>query len=127
MEVWRIRRAGIVVVLILGLMAASVALAHHRILRGKAYYYANKYVGQTMACGGTYQHDKMVAAHRRLPCGTRLRVKNVRNGRRVTVTVKDRGPFGDEDFILDLSRGAARKLRFVRAGTARVRAVVLHD
>jgi len=127
LEVWRIRRAGIVVVLVLGLMAASVAFAHHRVLRGKAYYYANKYVGQTMACGGTYRHDKMVAAHRTLPCGTRLRVRNVRNGRRVTVTVKDRGPYGDEDFILDLSRGAARKLHFVRAGTARVRAVVLHN
>lgn len=113
--------------LVLALTIASAALAHHRVLRGRAYYYSSQYVGQTMACGGRYQHDKMVAAHRTLPCGTRLRVKNLRNGRRVTVTVKDRGPFGDDDFILDLSRGAAKKLRFVRAGTARVRAVVLHN
>ena len=66
----------------------------------------------------------MVAAHRRLPCGTKLRVKNLANGEVVTVTVQDRGPH-DKDFVLDLSRRAARKLDFLSKGSARVRAKVL--
>ena len=101
--------------------------AHHRVLWGEAVYYSNYYAGRTMACGGTYQPYKMVAAHRTLPCGTRLKVKNRSNGKIVKVTVKDRGPFGDPNRILDLSRRAARKLGYLSAGRARVRAVVLHD
>ena len=121
-----IRRIGAVIVAVLLVVAATAALAHHNVIRGKAVYYSNQYKGQTMACGGRYQPWKMVAAHRSLPCGTRLRVKNRRNGRTVTVTVRDRGPYSD-DYKLDLSRRAARKLRYLRAGWTRVRAVVLHD
>ena len=109
------------------ILIAGVGLARHRVLRGRAVYYSNVYAGQQMACGGEYQPWKMVAAHRTLPCGTRLRVKNRANGRRVTVRVKDRGPYGDDDIILDLSRRAARRLGYLRSGSARVRAVVLHD
>jgi rare lipoprotein A len=117
-----------VIVLACALIVAitAVAYAHHNVIRGKAVYYSNVYAGETMACGGIYQPWKMVAAHRRLPCGTRLRVKNRANGRRVTVTVRDRGPY-DGEYVLDLSRRAAQKLRYVRRGWARVRAVVLHD
>ncbi len=122
-----IRRVGAVIVAVLLVAAATAALAHHNVIRGKALYYSNQYKGQTMACGGRYQPWKMITAHRSLPCGTRLRVKNRRNGRTVTVTVRDRGPFGDEDYKLDVSRRAARKLRFLRAGWTRIRAVVLHD
>jgi rare lipoprotein A len=104
----------------------AVAYAHHRVIRGRAVFYSNVYAGETMACGGTYQPWKMVAAHRRLPCGTKLRIKNRANGRTVTVTVRDRGPYNGE-YVLDLSRRAAQKLRYVRRGWARVRAVVLHD
>ena len=104
----------------------AVATAHHRVLRGRALYYSNEYKGQTMACGGTYQPDKMIAAHRNLPCGTELKVTNKANGRSVVVTVQDRGPFGDKDTILDLSRRAARELDYLNAGSARVRAVVRH-
>jgi rare lipoprotein A len=99
--------------------------ASRRVLRGKAVYYAARYEGRTMACGGRYRSKKMVAAHRSLPCGTRLRVTNRANGRVVTVTVKDRGPYGERSTILDLSRRAAKRLRYFSAGRARVRAVIL--
>ena len=115
--------------LALGLVCVMVSTgwAHHRSFEGEAAYYSNYYEGRTMACGGTYQSWKMVAAHRTLPCGTRLRVKNKANGEVVRVTVRDRGPYGDEDRVLDLSRRAARKLGYINAGIARVRAVILHD
>lgn len=113
------------------MLVVTGALANHRRFTTRALYYADYYSGETMACGGTYRPRKMVAAHPRLPCGTRLRVKNLANGHVVRVTVRDRGPFGSKAFRrkhkLDVSKRAARRLGFVRAGSARVRVTVLHD
>jgi rare lipoprotein A len=114
----RICIAGALVLALLGPGAG----AGTRVVKGKAHYYADSLSGNGMACGGTYRPHKMVAAHRKLPCGTKLRVKNRGNGKVVTVTVKDRGPYGEA--VLDLSKRAARKLGYVRQGSARVRAVV---
>ncbi len=94
---------------------------------GKARYYSNELSGEGMACGGKYRPWKMIAAHRKLPCGTRIRVKNRRNDRVVTLTVQDRGPYGDKDFIVDVSLRAARRLGFISAGIARVKVAVLHS
>ena len=105
---------------------AAPATAHVRVLKGEAIYYSDELAGETMACGGKYRPRKMVAAHRKLPCGTTIRVKNRANGRVVTLTVKDRGPYGDKGTIVDVSRRAARKLRFFDAGRAKVRLKVVH-
>jgi rare lipoprotein A len=101
--------------------------AANQVIEGKAVFYSNRYVGKTMACGGTYQRWKMIAAHRHLPCGTRLRVTNLRNGRKVTVRVKDRGPYGDTSIKLDLSRRAAKRLGFLRQGVTQIKARVLSN
>ena len=103
------------------------ATAQHRVWRGEAIYYSDGLAGETMACGGKYRPRKMVAAHRKLPCGTRIRVKNRVNGRVVVLTVKDRGPYGDKGTIVDVSRRAARKLRFYDEGRAKIRLRVVHD
>jgi rare lipoprotein A len=108
-------------------VTAPAALGNHRIQRGDALYYANRYKGDRMACGPRYQPWEMVAAHRKLPCGKRVKVKNRRNGRVVRVTVQDRGPYGDPDAIIDVSRRAARKLGFLSAGRTKVKLIVLHD
>ena len=52
--------------------------------------------------------------------GTCLRVQNLENGTSVRVRVNDRGPFV-KGRIVDVSEAAARELRFIRRGTARVR------
>ena len=112
-----------------GMVAAGLAapaVAEHRVTKGEAIYYSDQFAGETMACGGKYRPRKMVAAHRKLPCGTTIRVKNRANGRVVRLTVKDRGPYGDKDTIVDVSRRAARKLRFFDDGRARVRLTVVH-
>jgi rare lipoprotein A len=62
---------------------------------------------------------EMTAAHRTLPLGTRLRVTNLTNGRGVTVTITDRGPFV-KNRVLDLSYAAAREIGMVVPGTAPV-------
>ncbi len=120
-------RRTVVIAICLALSTLSWVTAHHRVYLGKARYYSNELSGEGMACGEKYRPWKMVAAHRNLPCGKRIRVKNRRNGRSVTLTVEDRGPYGDKDFIVDVSRRAARRLGFISAGIARVRVTVLHD
>lgn len=76
-------------------------------------------MGHTTANGERYNPDGMTAAHRSLPFGTMVTVKNMRNGRSVRVRINDRGPFV-KGRIIDVSRGAARKLGLMRSGTARV-------
>lgn len=91
---------------------------------GRASWYGPKFHGRKTASGETYDMDGLTAAHRELPLGTRLRVTHLDNGRSVEVIVNDRGPFVD-DRILDLSRGAARKLGMLADGVADVEIEVL--
>jgi rare lipoprotein A len=73
-----------------------------------------------MANGEPFRsHDKTTAAHPTLPFGTKLRVKNPDNGRELTVTVKDRGPFV-KGRKLDLSLAAARELDYVNKGVTKL-------
>jgi rare lipoprotein A len=65
--------------------------------------------GRHTASGARFNPEGMTAAHRTLPFGTRLLVINPRNGKSVTVTVNDRGPF-TRGVTLDLSRGAAKAI-----------------
>jgi len=75
--------------------------------------------GRRTANGERFNPDGLTAAHRTLPFGTRLVVRNRRNGRSVVVRVNDRGPF-IRGRVLDVSRGAARKLGMIGTGTAPV-------
>jgi rare lipoprotein A len=72
----------------------------------------------------TYYHNPrypgLIAAHLRLPFGTRVRVYNLDNGRDVIVTIVDRGPFA-RGRIIDVSTVAADVLGMRQAGVARVR------
>src|SRR3954452_25337169 len=60
----------------------------------------------------------------RFPFGTRVRVTNLENGRRVVVVIDDRGPFV-RGRIIDLSEAAAARLGMLEAGVVRVRLKVL--
>jgi rare lipoprotein A len=72
----------------------------------------------------------MVAAHRTLPLGTVVKVTNLENGRAVALRVIDRGPYGRnyrKGTIIDVSKGAARQLRFIEDGLVRVRVEVVRE
>jgi rare lipoprotein A len=56
----------------------------------KASYYSG---GGTTASGERFDPDKLTAAHKTLPFGTKVKVKNRANGKTVTVRINDRGPF----------------------------------
>ena len=93
---------------------------------GFASFYHSRFNGARTASGERYDEKALMAAHRTLPFGTRVQVTNLGNGRSVVVTIVDRGPFA-KGRIIDVSRRAARKLDFVRDGTARVRLEILEN
>lgn len=79
---------------------------------------------QRVASGGMFNPNAMTAAHRTLPFGTKVQVTNANNGRSVTVTINDRGPFV-KGRIIDLSSAAAGVIGMKSAGIARVNVAVL--
>jgi rare lipoprotein A len=62
----------------------------------------------------------LIAAHRTLPFGSRIKVINLDNGRSATLKIVDRGPF-IRGRIIDVSTTAADALGFRRSGIAHVR------
>lgn len=91
---------------------------------GTASFYADKFEGTLTASGQKYHHNKLTAAHKTLPFGTRVRVTNLANNETVEVEINDRGPYV-ETRIIDLSKAAAEKLGFVNQGLADIRLEVI--
>jgi rare lipoprotein A len=91
---------------------------------GKASFYADKFEGVPTSSGEKYKHNKLTAAHKSLPFGTKVRVTNVANNETVEVVINDRGPYVDGR-IVDLSRSAAEKLGFINQGLADVKLEVI--
>jgi rare lipoprotein A len=87
---------------------------------GDATWYGGKLAGHRTANGERFDPKQMTAAHRTLPLGTWVDVTRVDTGQRVRVRINDRGPFGHEERVIDLSRAAAAKLGMLKAGVARV-------
>ena len=59
---------------------------------------------------GEYAHaDRLTAAHRTLPFGTRVLVTNVSSGRSVVVRINDRGPY-IAGRIIDLTPAGAKAI-----------------
>ncbi len=61
----------------------------------------------------------VTAAHKTLPFNTVARVTNLDNNKSLILRINDRGPYVDGR-ILDCSYGAAKKLGFLKQGTANV-------
>ncbi len=92
--------------------------------KGQASWYGREFHGKTTASGERFDMNKNTAAHRTLPFGTVLMVKNLDNGKTVEVKVNDRGPFS-RGRILDLSYSAAREIGMLKTGEAKVGIKVL--
>lgn len=87
--------------------------------RGIASWYGKKFHGRRTSSGEPYDMLAMTAAHKVLPLPSYVSVRNLQNGRKVTVKVNDRGPFLNNRLI-DLSYAAAYKLGIVATGTGLV-------
>jgi rare lipoprotein A len=105
------------ILLLIFFMVGFVASA--QVQTGKASFYADKFEGVPTASGEKYRHNKLTAAHKTLPFGTKVRVTNLANNASVEVVINDRGPFV-EGRVIDLSKSAAEKLGFILDGLADV-------
>lgn len=85
--------------------------------RGVASWYGRKFHGRKTSSGERFDMYKFSAAHPTLPLPTYVQVTNLKNGKRLTVRVNDRGPFHGNR-IIDLSYAAAVRLGFAKTGTA---------
>lgn len=103
---------GIGILLALG---ASAALAK----TGFAVYYSDKYQGRQTANGEIFDQKIFTAAHNELPYGTLVKVTNLENNHSVIVKINDRMAQNNPN-IIDVSRRAAEKLRFIEQGRVSV-------
>ena len=92
--------------------------------RGTASWYGKEYHDKPTASGEIYNMNSMTAAHRTLPFGTIVRVRDVKTGRTVDVRINNRGPF-IHGRIIDLSYAAAVKLDMVEKGLTLVEITIL--
>lgn len=109
--------------IMLSLLVSGITLASPSIAgSGKATIESSKLAGRKTASGEHYNPNRMVAASKTLPLGTKVKVKNRRTGKSATVTINDReGRRGKGE--VDLSKGAAKKLGV--KGTAPVQTEVV--
>jgi len=87
--------------------------------RGLASYYGKGFQNKLTASGERFNLHSMTAAHRTLPFGTKVIVKNIRNGKTVKVRINDRGPFV-KGRVIDLSRAAFSQIASLEDGLATV-------
>ena len=82
---------------------------------GMASWYGSAFQGRRTASGERFDMNQLTAAHKTLPLGTVVQVRNPLNGKTVDVTINDRGPF-IKGRVIDLSYRAALALGIVQAG-----------
>lgn len=95
-------------------------------LSGEASWYGPYFHGRPTANGETYDQNELSVAHKSLPFGTQLKVRNLTNDKTVVVRVNDRGPYVD-DRSLDLSKAAAECLGSDQTGVIPYEAVILKE
>jgi len=81
-------------------------------------------MGKVTANGERFNPNGLTAAHRHLPFGTKVRVTNIKNGRKVVVRINDRGPF-IKNRIIDLAYGAARRIGLDQSGITKVKLEII--
>jgi rare lipoprotein A len=107
------------------LTAGTVQADSWYLERGTASYYGKGFQGRKTASGERFSQEEMTAAHRQLPLGTKVMIKNLETGEEVEVKITDRGPYADKKHrIIDLSKAAADSIGLVEPGVVPVRVVV---
>lgn len=87
---------------------------------GTASWYGRGDAGRPTASGAPFDPDAARIAHKTLPFGTWVSIRNLRNGREAVAMVDDRGPFL-RGRVVDATPAVARRLGFYGDGTAPVR------
>ena len=116
--------AGFVLSFLTGCSSVSPTYNDGETLHGLASWYGNEQ-GRHTASGETFNPQLLTAAHRHLPFGTIVRVTNMNNGLSVEVRINDRGPYADDDRIIDVSSAAADILQMKKDGIVPVEVEVV--
>ena len=80
-----------------------------------ASWYGQAFHGRPMANGDIYDMHAATIAHKEMPLGTKVELKNTETGEMVRAVVTDRGPY-IQGRDVDLSYGLAQKLSLVERG-----------
>ena len=99
-------------------------VSKQKIHYGTASYYANKFEGRKTANGEVFSQKKLTGASNILPLNQWVRVTNMRNHLTVVLRITDRMHKNNRRLI-DLSKSAAKKLKYTGYGLAHVRVEVL--
>lgn len=84
-----------------------------------ASWYGEKYHGRVMANGTPFDMHAKTIAHKNLPFGTQVELKNPETGQVEKATVTDRGPYiAGRD--VDLSYGLAERLSLLKKGVGKL-------
>jgi rare lipoprotein A len=86
-----------------------------------ATWYGPGFYGKRTACGVKLKKKTLGVAHKKLPCGTQVTFTN--DGRSVTATVIDRGPYR-KGYAWDLTKKTAKKVGFLEIGSGPIQATV---
>ncbi|MEJ5376202.1 MAG: septal ring lytic transglycosylase RlpA family protein [bacterium] len=84
-----------------------------------ASWYGHEHHGKPMANGEPFNMHAATIAHKELPLGTKVELKNPETGQKVLAVVTDRGPY-IEGRDVDLSYGLARRLNMVEKGVGKL-------
>ncbi len=87
---------------------------------GLATWYSAPYKGRKAANGQVFDDNNLTAAHRTLPMGSLVVVRNLKTGQSSAMRIADRGPFV-EGRIIDLTIASAKATGVYRAGLVQVR------
>ncbi len=86
---------------------------------GIASWYGRDFDGKPTASGEIFDSRKLTAAHKKIPLGSIILVRNMGNEREVFLKVNDRGPY-IQGRILDVSEYAAEVLGYKQDGLTHV-------
>jgi rare lipoprotein A (peptidoglycan hydrolase) len=89
---------------------------------GIASWYGRGDAGRPTASGAPFDPDALRIAHKTLPFGTWVRIRNLRNGHEAVAMVDDRGPFHGGR-VIDATPAVAQRLGFYGTGIAPVKVV----
>lgn len=97
-----------------------------RSFSGNASWYGPRFHGRKTASGEIFDMNKNTAAHLKLPFSTRVLVEDPKTGNTVIVRINDRGPYV-RSRVMDLAKGAAKKLGTFSRGVAYIDCLILDD
>ena len=101
----------------------NTTTSKENIITGLATYYASKFEGNKTATGETFHHSNLTAASNFFALNTWVKVTNLLTGKSIIVRVNDRmhPNMAKKGRILDLTLTAAKQLKIVNRGVAKVK------